>query len=145
MKMLDYENLKPEDIEGEEVNIKVSKDANNSELHCCNKKMKKVLLEMEIPNSPYCVRFEAFKCSKCGKEFLNSEQAEKLDKILMANKIISDDTVVYERAGNFDGNNYFVRFPTQLTKHFKNKVKAEIRPLSNTDFLVHFTVVEKKD
>jgi len=106
--------------------------------------MKKILLEMEIPNSPYCVRFEAFKCSKCEKEFLNSEEAEKLDKILMANKIISDDITVYERAGNFDGNNYFVRFPSQLTKHFKNKVKAEIRALSSTDFGVHFTEAKEK-
>lgn len=136
---MNYENLKQEDLE-EEVKIKVSKNAFKTELHCdeCNIKMKKVVLDMDIPDSSITIHFEAFKCPKCEKEYLNGEQAEKLDEILVINKIVTERAPVYERAGNFDGHNWFVRFPSQLTKNYGRHVKTEIKQLSATDFLVHF-------
>ena len=42
----------------------------------------------------------------------------------------------YERSGNFDGNNVFVRFPAQMIK--EKNVNAEIHPISQNEFFVFF-------
>lgn len=132
------EELKPEDF-AEEVKVEISKGAFRvKELHCdnCDRKMNRVFLDVEIPETSLIAHLEAFRCGKCGKEYLTGEQAEKLDRILAISKVIAKKGVVYERAGNFDGSNVFVRFPAQMIKG-KN-VKAEIIPLSPTEFFVNF-------
>jgi len=132
------EELKPEDLE-EEVKVRISKKAFRAKgLHCdiCNKKMHKIFLDIEIPETSLAIHLEAFRCDKCGKEYLNGEQAAKLDRALAIGKVIARKGIVYERAGNFDGSNVFVRFPAQIIKG--KKIKAEIMPLSPTEFFVHF-------
>jgi len=132
------EELKPEDFE-EEVDVKISKEAFRAkELHCdnCDRKMIKVSLDVEIPETFLIAHLEAFRCEKCGKEYLSGEQAEKLDRALAVTKVIAKKGIVYERAGNFDGSNVFVRFPAQLIKG--EKIKADIMPLSPTEFFVCF-------
>ncbi len=92
--------LKPEDLE-EEIEVTIHKDAFRAgELHCdnCNKKMDKVSLDVEIPGTSLVIRLESFRCGKCGKEYLNGEQAEKLDRALAVSKAITRKGVVYERA-----------------------------------------------
>lgn len=130
--------LTKEDFE-EEIKVKVSEEAFKAkELHCdnCNKKMAKVFLDVALPNTSLIIHLEVFRCEKCGKEYLSGEQAEKLDRALAITKVIAKKGMVYERAGNFDGSNVFVRFPAQMIKG--RKIKAEIMPLSPTEFFVHF-------
>lgn len=132
-----------EDLE-EEVKFKINKDAFKSkELHCdnCNKKMTKISLDVDIPETSLTIHLEAFRCEKCGKEYLNGEQAKKLDRALAVANVISKKGVVYERSGNFDGSNIFVRFPAQMIKG--DNIKAEIISLSPTEFFVNFKKKEK--
>ena len=132
------DNIKEDDLM-EEVEFRIDKDAFKAkELHCdtCNKKMNRVSLDMEVPETSLFVHLESFKCGKCGKEYLNGEQAKKLDRALAISNVIARKGIVYERAGNFDGSSIFVRFPAQMIKD--KKVKAEIMPLSPTEFFVHF-------
>ena len=78
------EELKPEDFE-DEIKVKIRKEAFNSkELHCdiCDMMMNKVSLDVDIPNTSLTIHLEAFRCNKCGKEYLNGEQARKLDRSL---------------------------------------------------------------
>lgn len=132
------EELKPEDFE-DEINVKIKKDAFVSkELHCdtCNKSMNKVSLDVDVPNTSLTIHLEVFRCDKCGKEYLNGEQAKKLDRALAIGNVISEKGVAYVRSGNFDGYNVFVRFPAHLIKG--RKIKAEIKPVSDAEFFVHF-------
>ncbi len=125
--------------------IEISKDAFKSkDLHCnnCNKKMTKVSLDVDIPETSLTIHLEAFRCEKCGKEYLSGEQAKKLDRTLAIANVISKKGIVYERSGNFDGSNIFVRFPAQMIKG--DDIKAEIIPLSPTEFFVNFKKKETK-
>jgi len=127
-----------EDFE-EEVKFEIDEEAfKTKELHCdnCNKKMAKVSLDVDIPDTSLTIHLEVFRCEKCGKEYLSGEQAEKLDRALAVSKAIERKGIVYERAGNFDGSNVFVRFPAQMIKD--KDVKAEIIPISSTEYFVYF-------
>lgn len=135
--------LAPEDFE-EEIEVKIDNSAFKSEdLHCsnCNKKMSKVDLNIKIPDTSLTLHITSFRCKECDKEYLNGDQAEKLDRALAIAKVIEGKGTIYERAGNFDGSNVFVRFPAQMIKG--DNVKAEIIPLSPTEFFVHFKKKEK--
>ena len=132
------EELSEKDFE-EEIKVQISKGAfKSNELHCdnCNKKMDKIFIDTEIPNTSLTIHLEAFRCEKCKKEYLNGDQADKLDRALAISKAIDKKGIIYERAGNFDGSNVFVRFPAQMIKG--NNIKAEILPISTTEFFVHF-------
>ncbi len=136
--MKEETELNEKDFE-EEINVKISNEAFKArELHCdnCNKKMNQVFLDVDIPNTQLTIHIKAFRCEKCKKEYLSGEQAEKLDRALAISKTIEKKGVIYERAGNFDGSNVFVRFPAQLIKD--ENVKAEIIPISATEYFVHF-------
>lgn len=133
-----YEQITEKDI-GEEVKFTFGKKAFESEkIYCseCKIRTKKVEVEMSIPKTPLSVRLNTFRCPKCGKEYLNFKEAEKLDKVLVINSIIEKHGVSYIRALNFDGDNIFVRFPTELTRGVDKKSKAEITPLSLNEFLI---------
>ena len=136
---MEIENeLKPEDFK-EEVDFEIDEEAFKSkDLHCenCNKKMDKVSIEIEIPETSLTINLESFRCSNCGKEYLNGEQASKLDRALSVSKAINKKGFVYERSGNFDGSNVFVRFPAHMIKG--ENIKAEIMPISPTEFFVNF-------
>lgn len=77
---MEYEKIKQKDL-GKEVRFKFSKRAfKSNKLHCdCNTKLNKIEVEMEIPDSPLIMRLEVFKCPKCGMEYMNGEQARKMD------------------------------------------------------------------
>ncbi len=133
--------LKPEDF-SEEVKFEIDKEAFKAkELHCdnCDKKMARAFLDVDIPNTSLTIHLEVFRCSKCGKEYLSGEQAEKLDRALALTKAIAKKGIIYERASNFDGSNVFVRFPAHMIK--SGNLKAEIIPISGTEYFVNF----KKD
>jgi len=130
--------LTKEDFE-EEVEFEIDKDSFEAkELNCdnCNKKMDNVSIGIDIPDTSLTVHLDAFRCNKCGKEHLNGEQASKLDRALAISKAINKKGFVYERSGNFDGSNIFVRFPAHMIKG--ENMKAEIMPISPTEFFVNF-------
>lgn len=132
------DELKTEDFE-EEVNFEIDKKAFEAkELYCenCDNKMNKVSVEIDIPETYLTAHLDAFRCNKCKKEFLNGEQASKLDRALAVSKAINKKGFVYERSGNFDGSNLFVRFPAHMIKG--ENIKAEIMPISPTEFFVNF-------
>jgi hypothetical protein len=130
--------LTEQDFE-EEVKVEIDDEAFSSEeLHCdkCNKNMEETLLDVALPNTQLSIHLKIFRCDKCGKEHLNGKQADKLDRALAVSRAIAKKGIVYERAGNFDGSNVFVRFPAQMIKD--KEVKAEIIPISSTEFFVNF-------
>ncbi len=133
------EDIYFEDLEEEEVDVKIDKNSFDDKIiHCdkCEEIMEKKDLEIEIPNSSLLMKIEVFECKKCKKQYLNGEQADKLDRALSIGKVIERKGMKYERAGNFDGNNVFVRFPAQMIK--EKNVNAEIHPISQNEFFVFF-------
>ena len=130
--------IEPDDIE-KEVKINVASRAfTNNEIHCdsCGKQLGKVHLDIEIPDTSLVVKLQVFRCGKCGTQYLNGCQGSQLDRALALAKAIKRKGIVYERSGNFDGSNVFVRFPAQLIKG--RRTRAHIMAFSSNEFLVSF-------
>ena len=139
-KEIDYEDLKQKDIEEKEIKIKIAKGAFKGPIHCqrCKIRMKKAYMDMDIPDGEITIHMEAYKCPKCGRERLSGDQAEKLDYFMaMVDAIKNRTKFKFRRAMNFDGHNWFVRFPNELTSDWKKKVESDIIPLTASDYLVH--------
>jgi len=136
-----YENLKEKDLEGKEVKIKLSKNAFKDPLHCpkCNLEMKKIVTDLDLMDDNITLHLEAYKCEKCGRERLNGDQATKLDRMmLMIDAMKEKIRFKFERAANYDGRNWFIRFPIEITRDWNKQMVANITPLSQKDFLIHF-------
>lgn len=145
-KKIDYESLKPEDIEKEDIKIKIAKGAFKGSISCqkCKIRMKKIASDIDIPDGDITIHIETYKCPKCGVERLSGEQAEKLDYFMtMVDAIKNRAKFKFRRAMNFDGHNWFVRFPNELTYDWKKKVKTDIVPLTTSDYLIHLRKEEK--
>ncbi|MBS3156736.1 hypothetical protein J4442_01010 [Candidatus Woesearchaeota archaeon] len=143
---IDYENLKPEDLENEEVELEIDKDAFKGPLICktCNKKMQNTVIDFDLPGKEVTLHLEAFKCTKCNKESLSGDQAEKFDKMLVLIDALKQKTKFkFERAANYDGKTWFVRFPNDLTKTWDKTMITDIIPITNKDFFIH--IKNKKD
>ena len=143
MKMLEekYENLKLQDLKDEEIKIKLSKKAFKGPLHCpkCNIEMKKIHTDLDLMDDKITIHLEAYKCEKCGRERLSGKQALKLDQItIMIDAMKEKIRFKFERAANFDGRNWFIRFPVEITRDWNKQMVANITPLSQKDFLIHF-------
>lgn len=141
MQKINYEKLKSKDLEEKEIQIKITKKAFKGPLHClnCNTKMKKIITDIDLPENEVTLHLKAYKCSKCGRERLNGDQAERFDKLMLMMDIVKEHTLFkFERATNFDGRNWFIRFPTEITKTWSKKMIANITPLSQKDFFIHF-------
>lgn len=143
---IDYENLKQQDFEEEEIKVKIAKGAFKGPISCqrCKIKMKKIHSDMELPDGDITIHIEAYKCPKCGRERLSGDQAEKLDYFMaMVDAIKNRSKFKFSRAMNFDGHNWFVRFPNELTHDWKKKVETDIVPLTTSDYLIHLRREEK--
>ena len=140
MQKVNYENLTPESL-GKEVKIKISKKAFKGPLHCpdCNIKMEKIITDMDLPENEVTLHLKAYKCPKCHRERLSGDQAERFDKLMLMMDIMKKNFLFkFERATNFDGKNWFIRFPIEITKTWNKKMIANITPLSQKDFFIHF-------
>lgn len=118
----------------EDVKFKIEKEAfKPSALTCsrCNIKMKKAEMEIDLDNDVN-IRLFGFECSKCKKRCLGLEEARKLDKALIVNRIMKNDFKM-ERSLSFDGDNFTFRVPKEFT-HDVNKKKVEIMPLGAKEF-----------
>ena len=134
------ENINLEDL-GREVKVTFDKDAFKSpkEMHCgsCGSMIKKTRAEIEIPNSPLCVKLNVFRCNKCNKEYLDFEEAEKLDKALAMARLMKHDSYKIRKALSYDGDNYIFRIPVDIARNLGKKPSADMIPLSSTDFFIH--------
>lgn len=137
---IDYENLKSGDLTNEEVEIEIDKDAFKGPLTCtrCDKKMKKVIIDFNLPEEPITLHLEAYRCTSCNKEYLSGEQAEKFDALLtLMDAFKQQSRIKFERAANYDGKNWFIRFPIDLTKNWNRKMVTDIIPITTNDFFIH--------
>jgi len=143
---IDYENLKPEDLEEDEIEFEIDKGALKGPLTCtkCNKKMEKTIVDFDLPGMAITLHLEAYKCLKCNKEYLSGDQAEKFDNMLILMDVLKKQPKIkFERAANYDGKNWFVRFPNDLTKTWDKTMITDIIPITNKDFFIH--IKNKKD
>ena len=102
----------------------------------CNIKMKKV--NAEIPVSAYIkLILNIFRCSRCNEEMIGLDEAKKLDRALVVNRLLSQDHFFsFKRRLSFDGNNYIFRLPSELTKGKHTEVR--IIPLESNEALIRW-------
>ena len=82
------------------------------------------------------ITYWAWKCAKCGKEYLETDQSKKLRKIWTLQMLMEGKAPTMERSLNYDGKTYFVRFPKDLTSGWKGKEKARMTMLTPEKYLV---------
>lgn len=117
-----------------EVKFEIDKDAFKGPFICDNIKTIKTKKKMSIKGIDF--NYEVWKCPKCKKEFLDTEQAEKLEKFWMIGKILDDKLISIERNVNYDGKTFFVRFPIEVTKNWHKGAYADIKLLNSEEFFI---------
>lgn len=123
--------------EMEDVDFKIDEKAFKREvLYCdkCDKRLKKAETEIMLDQN-VSINLNSFRCPKCGKDYLNFEEAKKLDKALILNRLISEKGFSLKRKLSFDGDNSILRIPTDLLKG-NGKQVADIKPLSTKQYLI---------
>ena len=124
----------------DDVKVTCRKDAFKPKvMHCSrdNSKMERVLKDMPISEN-IKVTLNVFKCKKCNEEKLGFDEAKKLDKALMLNRIIEmRGSFSLKRKLSFDGDNYVFRIPNSLTQGRKHK-EVEIYPLDDKEALIRW-------
>ena len=137
---INYEDIGPEDLEEGEIEVDIDKDAFKGPLVCaeCNKKMQKTIINLNLPGKAITLHLEAYRCIKCNKEYLSGDQAEKFDNMLvLIDALKQQPKFKFERAANYDGKNWFIRFPSDLTKKWNKQMITDIIPITNRDFFIH--------
>ena len=118
----------------EEVEFEIDKDAFKGPFRCCGNDTEKVKEKMSIKGIE--LSYESWIYHKCDREYLDSEQAKRLGKIWMVEKILNEKLISVERNVNFDGKTFFVRFPVEMTKAWHKGLHADIKYLSPDEFFV---------
>lgn len=125
----------------EEVKVTFDKEAFRAKsMHCdaCNRIMKQIRIDMGMPDSFLSVRLNAFRCTKCKKEYLNFEEARKLDRALLISRLMKSDNYKIRKSLSFDGDNYIFRIPVDVTRNLGKNPHADMIPLSSKELLIHF-------
>ncbi len=133
-KMRDEINEIREDDILEEVEFEIDKDAFKGPFRCCGTETEKIRKKISIKGIE--LSYESWTCHKCDREYLDSEQAKRLEKIWMIEKILNEKLISVERNVNFDGKTFFVRFPVEMTKTWHKGLHADIKYLSPDEFFV---------
>ena len=102
----------------------------------CNIEMEKVNTEISV--SDYIkVKLNVFRCPKCKEEMIGLDEAKKLDRALVVNRLLSQEhSFSFKRRLSFDGNNYIFRLPSELTKGKHTEVR--IIPLESNEALIRW-------
>jgi len=127
LELKDEYDIKEEDLR-EDVEFEIDKDAFKGPFTCHNKKT--VLENKKISFHNLDFSYFVWKCSKCKKEYLDSEQGRRFEKFLIIKKLLEDNLITIERNMNFDGKTYFFRFPKELTKDWHKDDLVDIKLLS---------------
>jgi len=128
----------PEDHENDElleaVHFEIDKDAFKGPFTCCGRTTKKVIKRTSYAGLE--ATYEAWKCTKCGKDYLEGDQSKKLEKIWALQLFLEGRAPKVQRSINYDGKTFFVRFPKDLTGTWTKKKKALLTMLTPQKYLV---------
>lgn len=135
----EMKEIKEEDLLEEVKEFSIASDAFSGPLLCtsCDQSMSKVKIDVKLPDQSLTLHVDAWRCSKCGKEYLSGEQAKKMDLLLEVNKLLGNNTQTFNQTLSYDGRNFFIPFPAEVTKSWGEGIQGEIKALSATDFFVH--------
>lgn len=117
-----------------EIKFEINKNAFKGPFRCCNKKTVKKGKKIVLENIEFS--YEVWQCSKCKKEYLDSEQAKRMEKFWTIEKLLKDDLISMERSMNYDGKAYFFRFPKEISKNFTKDSCVDIKIINPETFLV---------
>ncbi len=133
-KEIDYENIQPEDLTGEEVTFDVQLEP-KAPAYCtdCCLKMEPAKLDVKRGNI-MIMNVNAYRCPKCGKELLDVETASRLEREFALRH--AEEIKGYEVKISSDGRNYLIRFPKELSKMLATKKFAKILPVDADEFVV---------
>ncbi|GEM_PF-2756178 len=138
----DEDEIREDDVL-EEVSFEIDKDAFNKPVKCCNRNPAKISRKIVYSN----LEFNHFlwQCPKCKKEYLDFEQAKKLERFWAVQKLLEGHTISMERTMNYDGKAYFFRFPKELTNgwHKGDAVDIKLITPANNAFLVEIRHAHK--
>ncbi len=133
MKNKKNEEISEEDIT-EEVHFEIDKDAFKGPFPCCNKTTTKK--NKSISHRGFEFHYGVWHCSKCDKEYLDTEQAKRLENFWVLERLLDDKLITIKRSMNFDGKTYFFRFPKELSSHWSRESSVKIKLLTPEKFLV---------
>lgn len=105
---------------------------------CCYEPAKKVIKKMSYNGLDYSN--DIWQCGVCGKEFIDSQQAQKMEKFLFIEKLLNGNLISMKRKMNFDGKTFFFRFPKEISQNWGRDSSAEIKIVTPETFLVEVKV-----
>jgi len=118
----------------EDVHFEIDKDAFSGPFKCHGRNTKIASKKLSVNGNVFS--YEVWKCAKCGKEYLDSRQAKRLEDVWTIEKLLKDDALTMRRSVNFDGKMFFIRFPKELTKRWKKGRYADIKFIDSKRFIV---------
>lgn len=130
MKNLDFNKM-------EDTNFTFGEDAFKSKImYCgeCDRKMKSTPIDFPVSEN-IKINLSVFRCPKGHEEMLNFQDAKKLDKALILNRIVSKSAFGFKRKLSHDGDNYLFRLPSELTQG-KKHTEVTIIPLEKNEALI---------
>ena len=101
----------------------------------CDLEMKKTSKYMTV-SEDVKVNLDTFKCPKCKEEMIGLDEARKLDRALVINRLLQKNLFTFKRRLSFDGDNYIFRLPSELAKG-KHK-EVEMLPLESNEALIRW-------
>jgi YgiT-type zinc finger domain-containing protein len=133
-KEIDYENIKPEDLTGNEESFEVQLDS-KAGVYCtdCGMKMESAKIDVRRDNV-MIMNVDAYKCPRCGKELLDVETASRLEREFSLRH--AEELKGYEVKISSDGRNYLIRFPKELSRILATKKIARILPIDSDEFVI---------
>jgi len=133
-KEIDYENILPEDLTGEEGIFEVKLDS-KAPAYCTDCRIKMEPAKLDVKRGDIMImNVNAYRCPKCKKELLDVETASRLEREFALRH--TDEIKGYEVKISSDGRNYLIRFPKELSKMLATKKFAKILPVDADEFVV---------
>ena|SRR3989338_1432365 len=130
--------MKFEDVKiGETFKVKFDKNAFFPKSMTCmydNSRMKVLNKEFQISDD-LLTHYRSFKCPKCKREAFGLGDAARLEDAEILKKVLSKTEFSFNRKVSFDGDNYLLRFPKELTKNMKIK-EVNIAPIRKNKFML---------
>ena len=127
------DDIREEDLV-EEVKFEIDKNAFSGPFKCHGMRTRLISKKIDVNGNVF--PYSAWKCRKCKKEFLDSDQAKKLEAIWTIEKMLKGNILSMKRSINYDGKMFFLRFPKELTKEWKKGQYADIKFIDANKFIV---------
>lgn len=123
----------------ERVPVRFARDAFSAKsARCdCGGKTRRVKKVVSLAQEAVSVTLTVLRCARCDKEYLNFDEARKLDKVLILSRALQGNDFKIRKSLSFDGDNYVFRIPAGVTRGLGKKPYAEMIPLSSRELLIH--------